>query len=301
MPLNLFSFVHPSPVSCEISLLTGACQIAYLKLNGIDTAATDHPIMREITRVREYMAKIKQAQDGAPKRENTLNREVVSRFVKHDLSGNERYDRERAEAKAIERANARIKYNELTERMQNEGKAVSKEDIAAELEEARRGMKMDEEEEVDLVLYEGNENEEGGESVGKDSKGKGLANSAEDAIMISSDSDSDSNSKEDEDEEEDGDGDEDDEDNEQLLKSEVDRIISTLKAQLAAEKGHKKKSTKRKQEITKKIDAVIQALNTQDQEPEAPKSKKAKKEKHKERKDDGEGSSKNRGLSLSIR
>lgn len=58
---------------------------AYLRLNGIN--AREHPVMRELERVKQYVKKINDAQSGntEAKRETALNKEVVARFVKHDL------------------------------------------------------------------------------------------------------------------------------------------------------------------------------------------------------------------------
>ena len=59
--------------------------IAYLRLNGV--AAKEHAVFKELTRVRQYFDKIKQAEAGPPKpRENmSLNKEAAGRIIKHAL------------------------------------------------------------------------------------------------------------------------------------------------------------------------------------------------------------------------
>ncbi|KAH7109075.1 hypothetical protein B0J11DRAFT_238933 [Dendryphion nanum] len=58
--------------------------------------ARDHPIFAELARLKAYFQKIKDAELGpAPK--TRIDKDAVNRFVKHGLSGNDRYDAERAE------------------------------------------------------------------------------------------------------------------------------------------------------------------------------------------------------------
>ncbi|KAF8419675.1 Sas10/Utp3/C1D family-domain-containing protein [Tirmania nivea] len=77
---------------------------SYLRLNGIKTK--DHPIMRELTRVKQYMTKIKDAEENAA-RENgagaRLDKEAAGRFIKHDLAANERIERLAREKEAKEK------------------------------------------------------------------------------------------------------------------------------------------------------------------------------------------------------
>ncbi len=58
--------------------------IANLKLSGID--AKEHPVFRELTRVKQYFEKIKVAENGGTKRENlTLDKQAAGRIIKHAL------------------------------------------------------------------------------------------------------------------------------------------------------------------------------------------------------------------------
>lgn len=64
-----------------ISWLTLA---AYLRLNGVN--AKDHPVFRELTRVKQYFEKINNAEFGDAKRENfKLDKPAAGRIVKHAL------------------------------------------------------------------------------------------------------------------------------------------------------------------------------------------------------------------------
>ncbi|WPH01816.1 Hypothetical protein R9X50_00467000 [Acrodontium crateriforme] len=82
-----------------------------LRLNGVD--AKTHPVFQELSRVKEYFAKIKAAETAGAKRNATLDKEAAGRFIKHGLAGNEKYDRERAEREAKEKARAKRKLEDM--------------------------------------------------------------------------------------------------------------------------------------------------------------------------------------------
>jgi exosome complex protein LRP1 len=83
-----------------------------LRLNGVD--AKTHPVFQELARVKGYFAKIKSAETSGTKRNVTLNKDAATRFIKHGLAGNEKYDRERAERVATEKAGAKRKLEEMS-------------------------------------------------------------------------------------------------------------------------------------------------------------------------------------------
>jgi len=87
---------------------------SYLRLNGVK--AREHPVFLELTRVKQYFDKIKTTENPAPLpvRNMALDKSAAGRFVKAGLTGNERYDLERAERQAKERARAHIKFEELS-------------------------------------------------------------------------------------------------------------------------------------------------------------------------------------------
>ncbi|KAI5806895.1 putative exosome-associated protein [Geopyxis carbonaria] len=99
---------------------------SYLRLNGVN--ARDHPIRLELSRVRAYVQKIKNAQGIASPAEGaagagtgsgsnmTLDKGAAKRFIQAALAGNDKYDADRAEALTRERMNAHIKFDELSNR-----------------------------------------------------------------------------------------------------------------------------------------------------------------------------------------
>ena len=66
------------------AILTGFAA-AYLRLNGVQ--AKEHPVFKELTRVKQYFEKIKVAEAGPAKpRENiSLNKQAAGRVIKHAL------------------------------------------------------------------------------------------------------------------------------------------------------------------------------------------------------------------------
>ncbi|KAJ9483641.1 hypothetical protein VN97_g9755 [Penicillium thymicola] len=80
---------------------------SYLRLHGVD--AKQHPVFRELTRVKQYFEKIKALETEPEERSMTLDKAAAGRFIKHGLAGNDKYDLERAEKQAKERARAEFK------------------------------------------------------------------------------------------------------------------------------------------------------------------------------------------------
>ncbi|KAI2786661.1 hypothetical protein POX_g09049 [Penicillium oxalicum] len=79
----------------------------YLRLRGVD--AKQHPVWREITRVRQYFDKMKELEAEPEQRTMVLDKQAAGRFIKHGLAGNNKIDLERAEKEAKERARAQVK------------------------------------------------------------------------------------------------------------------------------------------------------------------------------------------------
>ena len=89
--------------------------------------AKQHPVFRELTRVKQYFEKIKALETEPEERPMTLDKGAAGRFIKHGLvsidllyciewrltkfsqAGNDKYDLERAEKQAKERARAQLK------------------------------------------------------------------------------------------------------------------------------------------------------------------------------------------------
>jgi exosome complex protein LRP1 len=89
-----------------------------LQASGVD--AKSHALFAELARLRTYFAKIKDIEERAPggawEGRARVDKEAAARFIKHGLSGNDRYDRERAERTAREKERAAEKARALVNR-----------------------------------------------------------------------------------------------------------------------------------------------------------------------------------------
>ncbi|KAJ5971035.1 uncharacterized protein N7479_000953 [Penicillium vulpinum] len=99
---------------------------SYLRLHGVD--AKQHPVFRELTRVKQYFEKIKVLETEPEERSMTLDKAAAGRFIKHGLAGNDKYDLERAEKQAKERARAQFKAAMLARKSIEASKAQSNND-----------------------------------------------------------------------------------------------------------------------------------------------------------------------------
>ncbi|KAF2626065.1 hypothetical protein BU25DRAFT_441152 [Macroventuria anomochaeta] len=75
-----------------------------LQASGAD--AKSHALFAELGRLKGYFAKIKDAEENAAGPRQRLDRDAAARFIKHGLSGNERYDEMRKERMAKEKEHA---------------------------------------------------------------------------------------------------------------------------------------------------------------------------------------------------
>lgn len=57
--------------------------LAYLRIHGVN--AKEHPVFRELTRVKQYFEKIKRLENGPEERNMTLDKQAAGRFIKHGL------------------------------------------------------------------------------------------------------------------------------------------------------------------------------------------------------------------------
>lgn len=74
----MFSIFQEAIIRADLAL-------AYLRLQGVK--ATEHPIFRELTRVKQYFEKIKRAEFGPEKPNMQLDKAAADRFIKHALVG----------------------------------------------------------------------------------------------------------------------------------------------------------------------------------------------------------------------
>ncbi|EEA19587.1 hypothetical protein TMatcc_009727 [Talaromyces marneffei ATCC 18224] len=98
---------------------------SYLTLHG--TNAQEHPVFKELTRVKQYYAKIKALESPPPEEEAKptmkLDQQAARRFIAHGLAGNDQYDIERAERQAKEKARAQLKAAMLAKKSKEESSA----------------------------------------------------------------------------------------------------------------------------------------------------------------------------------
>ncbi|KAF2679463.1 hypothetical protein K458DRAFT_374988 [Lentithecium fluviatile CBS 122367] len=92
--------------------------LLYSTLQASGTNAREHPIFKELARLKSYSGKIKiaeEAGEGGNKRgpQARLDKGAAARFIRHGLAGNERFDLERAERIAKEKAKAALKARQI--------------------------------------------------------------------------------------------------------------------------------------------------------------------------------------------
>lgn len=85
---------------------------SYLRLSGVD--AKNHPIFQELTRVKEYFNKIKGVEAVASGPSAKIDAGAAGRFIKAGLSGNAKYDADRRDRQAREKAGAKRKLEEMS-------------------------------------------------------------------------------------------------------------------------------------------------------------------------------------------
>lgn len=71
--------------SIDTNTILSLIGIAYLRLNGVNSK--EHPVFRELARVKQYFEKIKAADFAGTKQNMTLDKAAAGRFVRHALVG----------------------------------------------------------------------------------------------------------------------------------------------------------------------------------------------------------------------
>ncbi|KAL5358203.1 Sas10/Utp3/C1D family-domain-containing protein [Aspergillus floccosus] len=87
---------------------------SYLRLHGVN--AKEHPVFRELTRVKQYFEKIKALETEPEQRTMKLDKEAAGRFIKHGLAGNDKLDMQRREQEAKEKPRAQMKASLLVKK-----------------------------------------------------------------------------------------------------------------------------------------------------------------------------------------
>lgn len=98
--------------------------ILYSTLQASGVNAKEHAIFKELGRLKGYFGKIKDVEgramaSSAPKAK--LDVGAAARFIKHGLAGNDKYDLERAERMAKEKARAQLKARQINKKFDDDG------------------------------------------------------------------------------------------------------------------------------------------------------------------------------------
>lgn len=104
--------------------------LLYSTLQASGVNAKEHAIFQELARLKGYFGKIKSVEERSvypaqPKAK--LDAGAAARFIKHGLAGNEKYDLERAERMAKERARAQLKARQVNKKFDEEGQEKTQE------------------------------------------------------------------------------------------------------------------------------------------------------------------------------
>ena len=129
-----------------------------LQANGVN--AKQHAIFAELARLKGYFGKIKEVEERDLQPKTRLDVGAAQRFIKHGLAGNDKYDVERAERIAKERARAALKAKQINKKFDERGeeqaegatsKKRSAKDIMAGGAEEQDGEDEEDEEEEELA------------------------------------------------------------------------------------------------------------------------------------------------------
>lgn len=163
-PLRTTASTLPLLDKAKLHILTAyaveSLLFSTLQASGADAKA--HAVFPELARLKTYFAKVKQAEgmvageDGSGGSRARLDKDAAARFIKHGLAGNERYDRERAEQMAKERARASAKAAMLNKKFNQEDEERRQAELAAQAK-----LKKAAEADADVDMHEdGDEQEE---------------------------------------------------------------------------------------------------------------------------------------------
>lgn len=96
--------------------------LLYSTLQASGVNAKEHPIFKELARLKGYFGKIKHVEERPVAPKSKLDVSAAARFIKHGLAGNEKYDLQRAERMAKERARAQLKARKINKKFDEEGR-----------------------------------------------------------------------------------------------------------------------------------------------------------------------------------
>ncbi|OWP06736.1 exosome-associated family protein [Marssonina coronariae] len=127
---------------------------SYLRLHGVN--AREHPVFKELTRVKQYFDKIKAAETPA---ERTM------------AAGNDKYDLARAEQIAKENAKAHVKFNDLSKEVEKKRKLGQLEALSHEDSESSDSKSSPDDSETVTKLEGSRKQQKLGKSESKSSSG----------------------------------------------------------------------------------------------------------------------------------
>lgn len=124
-PLPTLTSTLPTLDKAKLHILTAytleSLLFSALQASGAD--AKSHRIFPELARLKTYFGKVSAAEAAGEGKGNVqgpttkLDKDAAARFIRHGLSGNERYDKERAERLAKEKARAALKARLIGEKV----------------------------------------------------------------------------------------------------------------------------------------------------------------------------------------
>jgi len=101
-----------------------------LQASGIP--AKDHAVFPELARLKAYFAKISDVEQRGARPPTKLDVGAAQRFIKHGLSGNDKYDLQRREREAKDKARAALKARQINKKFDDEDEDVTPKKRSAE-------------------------------------------------------------------------------------------------------------------------------------------------------------------------
>lgn len=95
--------------------------LLFSTLQASEVNAKEHAIFTELGRLKGYFAKVKEVEERGQQPKQRLDVGAAQRFIKHGLAGNDRYDLERAERIAKEKARAALKARQINKKFDEAG------------------------------------------------------------------------------------------------------------------------------------------------------------------------------------
>lgn len=95
--------------------------LLFSTLQASEINAKEHAIFKELARLKGYFGKVKEIEERGQQPKQKLDVGAAQRFIKHGLAGNDKYDLERAERLAKEKARAAIKARQINKKFDEEG------------------------------------------------------------------------------------------------------------------------------------------------------------------------------------